>query len=142
MGKLKISWIVRIAGFCLFMLPLVSQALQIEFGAADYMPIHWLFVVQAAIGAGIATVALILRDIFKTQEDLLNDTIGELNRTIETNELKRYISERNIVINSYKFNDEWLKKNQATLTAEKLVNTLKDAESLAVNPDIEGLKKE
>ena len=130
MAKLNISWIVRIAGFALFMLPLVSQALQIELGTAEYIPIHWLFVIQAGIGAGIATIALILRDILKGHEDLLNETITTLNHTIETNEFKRDISERDIIINSYRFNDEWLQQNKGILTAEKIVQTLKDPDNI------------
>ena len=119
---------IRIAAFILFMLPLTSQALQIEFASSTMIPIHWLFVIQAGIGAGLASMAGIIKDVFQKHDDELNSAIVDLAHTIETNGKDRDITERDIIINSYVFNDKWLAENKTILTSKDLLAKLKSTE--------------
>lgn len=122
---MEIKNFTRLAAFLLFMLPLFSQALQIDFGTSSIIPIHWLFVIQAGIGAGLATIAGYIRDMFKDHEDILNQNIADLNNQIEVTKRDQAITERDIVINSYILNEKWLSQNQNIKNSTELLDKLK-----------------
>lgn len=124
--EIDLKQFIRIAAFVLIMLPLLSQALQIEFGTSNIIPIHWLFVIQCGIGAGLASMAGYIRDVFKKHDALLAAAVIDLSHKLETTKKDRDISERDIIINSYMFNNKWLSENKDIDSAEKLLDKLKD----------------
>ena len=123
--EIDLKSFIRIAAFILIMLPLLSQALQIEFGTSNIIPIHWLFVIQCGIGAGLASMAGYIRDVFKKHDVLLSAAVLDLSHKLETTQKDRDISERDLIINSYMFNNKWLNENKDIDNAEKLLDQLK-----------------
>ena len=123
--EIDLKQFIRFAAFILFMLPLLSQALQIEFATASFIPIHWIFVIQAGIGVGLASMAGYIRDVFKKHDEELVAAIADLSHSVDITKKDRDISERDIIINSYMFNSKWLNENQDIDSAEKLLAKLK-----------------
>lgn len=102
--RMSLIWI-PLAAFALFMLPLLSTALQIELQLNSSIPLHWLMVLSALIGGGISTIIQVIKKIYEKNEAELLKQVEDLKTEIRTISLERDIREKDIILNVYKWNE-------------------------------------
>jgi len=119
------SYSVPLVAFTIFMIPLISLALQIEVQSIAEIAIHWQFVLSATISGGFATIVNILKKIYDKKSVELEEEIKNLNNQKVISTLERDLTEKTLMLNSAMYNEEWLKSNAKVEDLERIVNEMK-----------------
>ena len=108
------TWKIILSPFAIVaivLLPLLETTLEIELYESN-LPIHWRFFISACIGGCLGAIVEILRKVFNADKQKETERANALEHQIAQLRLNHSIIERDIFINSYKLNEEWVKVNQ------------------------------
>lgn len=113
-----------LVAFVVFMLPIVNSAIQIDLAGSTF-PTHWRMVISAAFGGGIATLITLFKKLYELEKVDLDKQVAGLQRKVQENVLEREIAEKNLMLNSAMYNEEWLISNANAEDLQKIVDQIK-----------------
>jgi len=119
------KYLVPLLSFAIFLIPLVMDALQIDFEASNSLPPHWQLVSSAIFSGGVSTVLIIFRRIYENYQIDYDKEIADLKNQIKVLALGRDLDEKKLMLTTAQLNDEWLEKNVTIEKCEQLLTVLK-----------------
>ena len=123
--KIINKFLVPLISFGIFLIPLIMDALQIDFEAKAALPPHWQLVMSAVFSGGVATILTLMKRLYETYKIDYDKEIAELKNEIKVLQIGRDLNEKEIMLTTAHLNDEWLEKNATIEQCEQLLAVLK-----------------
>lgn len=119
------KFIVPLISFAIFIVPLVMDAVQIDFETKTNLAVQWQLVMSAVFSGGVATILTLFKRLYETYRIDYDKEIADLKNEVKILAISRDLDEKQIMLTSAQLNDEWLSKNATIEQCENLLVILK-----------------